>query len=737
MRTPHGSRRLKALLAEVRRRKIHRTLAIYGAVVWGAIASVPDLFQYLGVPPWGFPALLVTLALGLPVVVTVSWMFDFSLQEEEPSPAEVASVEILTPGDVERVGFFNRRRLLLLVLPVTAVAAVTFGIRRFARRSLDTGTLTVELRTSAGDADVSRRFLQQPLEWLVGASVVGPDAALTSLDEGLRQAREDHARYLITVQPARAGDALTLAVSLYRVDTRERLLFTSGGGATESIEAAMGRIALQLARFLAEREGQELAVDEPVTIMTSSPVALSHFLEGQKRFAATDFDAAVAALRRAIEVDSTFVPAYYWLAMVDQWRWDYATGLRVVDAALALGVSPPRWEQILRAQRLYLLRDVQGALGAYEGVTLHYPELREGWLGLGEALFHYGGFAGHRPEDARQALERALEGESTFAPVGHHLVELAMWNADSATARHDQTLMGEPHSVRPAMTLAFQLRFGAPEERPRVWASLDSYDLRDLSLLVAHFGFDPSAHALADSVANYLLDPSRPPEDRLRGAQYRLMLAADSSDWAARLAIWRSVAGTEEFDPWIVHAHQAGLPVPEAEAMLEWAGQQLAAGRIPDFKLPLNDDLRRAFNALVHEAVIQGDSAAVLDLLSAISAAGVVDPTDPAPEVLAAALRSRLALLAGDTVAAVAALTVATSRTTEPFIAFYPLSTLGPERLLLVRLASATGQQALADRWRSSFFTSLSFGDLIYQSWADELRPSARGGTHPPPGRLP
>ena len=737
MRTPPGHRRLRALLAEVRRRKIHRTLTIYGAVVWGAIASAPDLFQYLGVPPWGFPALLVILALGFPVVVTVSWRFDFSLQEEGPPPPEVESVEILTPRDVERVGFFHRHRLLFLVLPVTAVAAVTFGIRRFVQGSPDTGTLTVELRTIAGDADVPRRFLQQPLEWLVGASVVGSDAALTSLDEGLRQAREDHARYLVTVQPAREGDALTLAVSLYGVDARERLLFISGGGATETPEAGMGRIALQLARFLAEREGQELAVEEPVTIMTSSPIALSHFLEGQKRFAATDFDAAAAALERAIDVDPTFVPAYYWLAMVNQWRWDYATALRVVDAALALGVSPPRWEQILRAQRLYLLRDVQGALGAYEGVTLHYPELREGWLGLGEALFHYGGSAGHRPEDARQALERALEGESTFAPVGHHLAELAMWNADSATARQDQTLMGGPHSVRATMMLAFLLRFGPPEERPRVWASLDSHDLRDLSLLVAHFGFDPSAHAMADSVAQHLLDPSRPPEDRLRGAQYRLMLASDSSDWTARLATWRSVAGPEEFDPWVVHAHQAGLPVPEAEAMLAWAGQQLAAGRIPDFRLPLNDDLRRAFNALVHEAVIRGDSTAVLDLLSAIGAAGGADPTDPAPEVLSAALRSRLALLAGDTVAAVAALTAATSRTTEPFIAFYPLSTLGPERLLLVRLALATGQQALADRWRSSFFSSLSFGDLIYQSWADELRTSARGGIPPHQGDSP
>jgi hypothetical protein len=32
-------------------------------------------------------------------------------------------------------------------------------------------------------------------------------------------------------------------------------------------------------------------------------------------------------------------------------------------------------------------RDVAATVAAYEEVTLHHPELREGWLGLAEALF--------------------------------------------------------------------------------------------------------------------------------------------------------------------------------------------------------------------------------------------------------------------------------------------------------------------------------------------------------------
>jgi hypothetical protein len=96
-------------------------------------------------------------------------------------------------------------------------------------------------------------------------------------------------------------------------------------------------------------------------------------------------------------------------------------------------------------------------------------------------------------------------------------------------------------------------------------------------------------------------------------------------------------------------------------------------------------------------------------------------PSDPGPGVLAAALRARLALLAADTAAALEQLAVSTSRTSEPFVTFYPASTMAPERLLLIRLNDALGRSADADRWRASFRNSLSFGDLLYSTWKSDI----------------
>jgi hypothetical protein len=165
--------------------------------------------------------------------------------------------------------------------------------------------------------------------------------------------------------------------------------------------------------------------------------------------------------------------------------------------------------------------------------------------------------------------------------------------------------------------------------------------------------------------------------------------------------------------------------------MLEWAEEQHAAGHIPDFDLPVSHELRQALNALVHEALLRGDSVRVQRLLRSLEDAGPGHPTDPGPEVLPAALRARLALLAGDTLRAVEELGVATSRTFEPFVGFYPASTMAPERLLLVRLSEALGRREEADRWRSSFFNSLSFGDLLYQVLVDG---AAEASPPSPPG---
>jgi tetratricopeptide (TPR) repeat protein len=730
--------RIRTLLRELEDRKVVRSVTVFGAIAFAAIAAAPDIIVFLQLPPWAFYVLLVLVAIGFPAVGFASWNFDILVQsvsgaddtpeeeaEEEPAGGPVGSQAV----SVEKPGKSVLRRLAVPAVVLTSVGILAIMIvlpgRDDERVRVLVWSNPVSAQGGVGALDV-QRLVYQPLEWLVGAEVVfGPSQPLGSVSAALGEARSQRAHYLLTTDVSVLDDAPMLSVSLHHVASGEGVLQSTGGRGAESLEDAMGRMSLQVAQVVAEGEDIRLPVRPEVIGATSSPVALASFLEGKGFFAAANFDAAAAALRRAIDADSSFLPAYYRLAVVERWRWNHEGGLDAINTALLRPGLPPRWRAILEAQSAYLMRDVDRAITGYEEVTLHYVELVDGWLGLGEGLFHFGGFGGYEPSDALSALNRALQADSVIAPLRHHLAELAMISGDFERAQRLVDGMAGAHPVRPVLELALQLRRASPQEVPSLLAGLQEVELRTASLLVAHFAFDPEGRPMVRDIAAQLLAPDRSPEDRLRGAQYRLVAASTGSEWDEALAEWRQLRSSADFDPWIVHLHQAGRDLPEAEAMLAWADQQLSDGRIPDFDLPLNHDLRRTFKALVHEAVLGVDAAPIRRLLDAIEAAPPPHVSDPGAEVASAALRARLALIDGDTISAIDELVVATSRTFEPFVAFYPLSTMAPERLLLVRLAQAVGRPALAERWSQSFYTSMSFGDLIYQAWVAEIGASA------------
>jgi hypothetical protein len=353
------------------------------------------------------------------------------------------------------------------------------------------GLVTVAFQEGAPHA----ASLRPPLESLLAARTVSIDVPDGS-PESLRSARGAGAAYLVTTDTV-GGESGTLTMTLYDAASEERLLVRYGGGPNETVAAAAGRLALELVRSLAELEDRSLTFDPQVTLQTESPIALFHLMEGQRRFAMAQFDAAAASFRRSIEADSGFVPAYYYVALAEQWRWAYAEGWDVLDLALRRGVSSPAWRRLVEAQRHYLERDAAAALDGYQLVTLHHPELREGWLGLGEALYHYGGFLGHAPADAARPLQRALERDSLFAPVAHHLVELALWRSAPDSAGRALTWTTRDHPVRPVEDAALAIENGSDDERASAWRVVSEWDLRLLSLLVAHFGFHPGGKELA------------------------------------------------------------------------------------------------------------------------------------------------------------------------------------------------------------------------------------------------
>lgn len=540
----------------------------------------------------------------------------------------------------------------------------------------------------------------------------------TPMPEWMGRARELGADYIVTGDVVQSAGTEHLTVDVLDAGDGSKIFGRTGGGSVEPLARAAGRLAVSLARELAEREGVSTGLAGSLRGATASPLALAELAQAKDRFWEDDVDGAVSALRRAIAADSAFVLAYHRLSVAELWRWNYPGALEAVESGIehASGTAP-RWKELLAAQRHYVLRDADSSIVAFQNIALNHPDLVDGWFGLGEALFHYGSFAGHRPGDARRPLRRLMSMDSAFAPIADHLVQLALYEHDAEAARRNLRRMAAEAPDRTMWEAALDLHVGSGPSRDSALRRVAESDLRTISVLVGHFGHGGHALALADTLAGFLLAPGRAPEDRRRGAQYRLMVSStDAGAWADALGTWDSVVGGDTFDRWIVHAHLAGRPTGgHGERMLARAAADVRGGRLPDFTRSIRAPPRQAFRAVVHEATLRGDSATVTTLLDAFSRSGTPARTDPLPRALRSSLRARLDLLADDTAAAIRSLERSLTRVPDPYTMFYPLASLPAQRLLLAELLHRQGREEAGRRWLRSFGTTWSLGDLVYR----------------------
>lgn len=550
------------------------------------------------------------------------------------------------------------------------------------------------------------------------------------LSELLRNAKRLGGKYLVAGAVIRTPTGPRVSVELYEL-SGERIMRSDEPLSGDHLDEPIGRLALSTVSTLANRENLTIGPGGALLSATSSASALGHLLQGQAYFWRGDLDRSATEFRAAIQADSSCGVAYLRLSVVQAWQFDYGTAVATVETGIRrrdrLG---QRWVTLLEAQRYLMLGYGDSAIAAFQGAVLDHRDDIDAWFGLGESLFHYGGLAGQVPSDAQPALERVAQLDSVFAPIYDHLVDLAILSRDSARTRLYLGRMDPADPARRVRETGYTLRFGPVSRRAAALQQLRSIDRQAVSQLVAlymHNAFDP---ALADTVASYLMGPNRTPDDRRRGADFRLAALTAQGRWPAAAAMWDSTVKERSFDAWIIQADLAGFPAAKlAEPMYASAESLLRAGRAPDFTRPLWDDAQQAFHALAHRAAMAGDSARVMDLIRRINRAPPSqDRADPTRESLRSALEARLALLAADSARALEHLRRSVARVLEPWTWYFPLTAMAPERLLLRDLLSARGASGEARRWGDSFANSWSVGDALFAARLRQ-RPGASSET--------
>jgi DNA-binding SARP family transcriptional activator/TolB-like protein len=446
--------------------------------------------------------------------------------------------------EVRPEGRRNRALMLpaLLALLVGAVAVSVWQARPVEAHSTRIAVLPFTFHGSTqyeylgvGMADL----LSANLDGTAGLRSVDPRALLAGWQQdggrasdparGRAIAARFGAGHVVLGSISEAGGRLRISASLYESDGRAgpTTNVIVEGAATELFEL----IDRLTGRLLAEglmRDATRL--DGLAALTTTSMPALQSYLEGMSLLRQGSFDMAVDLFEQAVAVDSSFALAHYRLCIAAAWakRFD----LTRLSAARAVQYG----DRLSRRDRLLL----QGVLAIHEGrpndaeesfkdLLDAYPDDVEGWLQLGEVLYHYNGLRGRHPSESIPAWERALELEPANRFALAHLGFVAAEQQDLATLGRAHAALSHVSETDPltlSVALLAALASGDGAHEARVTAQLQRASAKAVTEAV-WTAMSVSKNVPGVERAAALLDESsRPPErftaDRLRLAHLQM-----------------------------------------------------------------------------------------------------------------------------------------------------------------------------------------------------------------------
>jgi len=610
---------MKDVFREIHRRNLWQVLGIYLAASWLVLQVIDVVADNMGLPEWIWPAGIVLLLLGLPIVLATAFV-QKGIGPSRPTarpfadPMETALASTETGGEpaaataappppapqadgVEHRLFTWRNALLggagafLLLFGFAGLYVViqdrgrSFAPEEAVAEEADPGIAVLPFSVTGPDVDFWREGMAQSLalnlDGLAGLRTIDSRTVLSrwndqigdeptpDLEEALEVARATGASYAVLGDLVSTGSRLQAWAEVYDLETGEQLdrVQVEGSAAPDSTFGIVNRLALGTLQVIPQAQRADAPPIDLARLTTDSIAALRSFLEGEAHFRDQDYTPAIDAYTRAVTIDSTFALAHYRLSLANGWR-DNASGRDQHDEK-AVQFSERLSERsrlLVRAHLFYSEGLAFDAARAAEEVTRRYPDEMEGWYLLGETIDHLGSqlLLEDPMGEAARALERVAELDPGFQPGQEHRVEAAFARGDSAAVRELLTLDWSEHSINiPGYRLADRIAFATEAERQTALAALDTASVatRRWSVAALGMGHPPSLARQGEAL------------DRAKAGGFADDIAAF---WwfPSRLKQGRIADLSAELDrsdelgsnarTVLLSAHFAGLPVPES-----------------------------------------------------------------------------------------------------------------------------------------------------------------------------
>ncbi len=427
---------------ELRRRRVVRTLAGYGAAAFIVLQIADLVLPAFTDSDWAYRAIVLLVLVGIPVTAIIAWLYD----RTDEGVVRVATSSNRVPA------FIGLFALTILVI----VSSGWFVVKRVRAQRVDANAIAVfPFRVAGASNDLA--FLREGMLDLLSTKLAD-DVAHKPLDPHaiLRAVKDDTDESAIDfVALARSlgagkvvlGDVvgtsanLTISARLIDAITGRTLARASERGNAESYADVVDRLAASLLSLEAGESAERLAV-----LTSTSPDALRAYLNGQSLYRRARFAEAIREFQKALTTDSTFslaamatVATYGWAntnipglnrRRAEEVAWAGRERFGMVDRAILQALLGPRFPRPASERE---------KCEGWRRVVSLAPDRVEAWHHVGDCYFHYGRvIADDKALDkAKDAFERSLQRDSLYSPSLVHLAQLAAGKRDvAATDRY-------------------------------------------------------------------------------------------------------------------------------------------------------------------------------------------------------------------------------------------------------------------------------------------------------------
>lgn len=591
-----------------------------------------------------------------------------------------------------------------VALVIALVALVTVPI---VRRSIgDVGTLNaqsvmvfplVDARESGDDPAEGEEAAiligaaldhAGPLRWVDGwdwldAGLRG-DMSGWTIEQGTAIARSRGSRYLIDGRIMEEGDSTRVLLRLHDASdgTIVARSLVTGAAGDDAVSELGRRAVIELLPALIGT-GRPVRTD---ALTGFDPAAVAAWLQGERAYRHSGFDAALDLFQEAVAIDSAMGLAAVRGAQAAGW----VARPSVVNALLNVALRqpdalPPKYLLLAEGLRSYYAGAAEAAVESFKAALAIDPEWSDGHMALGEAYYHLVHRDGAGAAEAEASFREVVRFDPGFTPALVHLADLALARGDLTTAADLAREIADASEGEVAAASHLGLTTRCAQEGVDAVEWQEEASRAPLAVLEsavrAGVGGERSACAIAGYRALAAAGPPSYAWSALLGRYSQLLATGRAGD--ARRELERAIQFPRARHYLIAVGALAGsLPPAAADSAVD-AMEAVQAD-------PLDLTLIWAVGA-IHGT--RGDSTGTAWALeSARSRLATSTGDDPSEGLLVDVLEGWNALAAADTSRAIAVFQASTPRDPPNELTWGVWQALGAERLTLARLLLARGE---------------------------------------------